>query len=298
MILIFYAITHAIISIILFLLGLWVIFRRKGVMYISFSFLAWSVSLWAMSYCVWLLSSNYNSALFWSRTLNMFATFIPFFYLYWMLDLLKLHRKKILLIDFFVTIFFILFSYSRFYIKDVKQVLQFSYWPQAGWLYILFLIFAWAFIIMYGFYLLIREFKKSQGYYRLQLKYVIWGSIVGFIGGSNNYLLMFDIDLIPPIGSLLVGVYPVIIAYAIVPHNLMDIKLTLRKYFVLSSSLISIFAIVILLKIITYRYIPDVFLVRFMIDFSVFFTVTFTVFSTGFFLLGSAAIGLSHPSLP
>ena len=53
--------------------------------------------------------------------------------------------------------------------------------------------------------------------------------MIGFSGGSTNFLLVFDILDAPPVGNYFIGLYLLILFYAIVKHQLMDINIVLKK---------------------------------------------------------------------
>ncbi len=238
----FYIVTHSNISIIALVLGFFVFLRdKKNIVNITFFLLTLSIFFWSAFYVIWLLSKDEQSALFWARTLNVASYLIPVFYLHWIVSLLKLRRKEIVIFYYLLTGFFLAFSYSELMIYGVKPVLNFPYFPQANWMYVLWLVVEWGIIILYTQSVLIKEIRKSKGNYRQQLLYVLVSSIIGFIGGSTNHLLMFGLN-IPPIGSSFVGIYPILFAYAIVKHRLMDIKIILRRS---SVYLISLFSVIV-----------------------------------------------------
>jgi len=239
----FYIITHFITGAISFVTGFAVFLKdRKKILNITYFFLAFSVAIWSFSYSIWLLQKDALSALFWARTLNFGSSLIPVFYLHWILSLLNLKRKKLLIFFYVFTFIFLMFGYSSSFIYGTKSILQFPYFPQANWLYILWLVLGWGGVIVYTFRLLIIEINRTQGNYRTQLNYVLIGSAIGFLGGTTNHFLMLGLDWFPPFGSPLAGLYPLVFAYAMIKHRLMDIKFVLRQY---SVSLISFLIIAI-----------------------------------------------------
>ena len=193
--------------------------------------LSLGLAIWCYSYFAWLITKDRTVALFWSRMLNLGATLIPIFYLHWIFVLLNLNKKKkkLLIFGYLTTLFFVFFSFSPFYIKEVKQVLSFPYWPQAGPLYIYYLIVGWLGMVGYGFYQLLKVHKTAIGHKRAQIKYVVLGSIIGFAGGATNFPLMFGISVFPPFGNPLVALYPIIFGYAVVKYRLMDIRLVIGR---------------------------------------------------------------------
>ena len=239
----FYIITHFITGVISLVTGLIVLFKdKKKTLNITYFFLAFSVSVWSFSYSIWLLQEDALSALFWARTLNFGSSLIPVFYLHWILSLLNLKKRKLLIFFYIFTVIFLMFGYSNSFIYSTKSILQFPFFPQANWLYMLWLVLGWGGVIIYTFRLLIKEIKIAQGNYRAQLNYVLFGSAVGFLGGTTNHFLMLGLDWFPPFGSPLAGLYPLVFAYAMVKHRLMDIKLVLRQYSVALISFLTIAA--------------------------------------------------------
>ncbi|MFA6171916.1 MAG: ATP-binding protein [Patescibacteria group bacterium] len=236
----FFIVSHFVIAVVAVLLGFSVLRKDiKNPVNRSFGFLSLGVVIWSFSYGVWLLCKSQEAALFWSRTLNMGATLIPVFYINWILNVLGKKRKKTLIFYYLITSVFLLFSYSKHYISGTKEIFYFIFFPQAGWLYITFLVVGWLSLILYGIILLLKELRHATGVYREQIKYVLFGSILGFLGGSTNFPLMMGKDWFPPLGSPLVVAYSVVFGYSIIVHHLMDIRLVLRKWTVFILTLFS-----------------------------------------------------------
>jgi len=68
---------------------------------------------------------------------------------------------------------------------------------------------------------------------RNQIKYVLLAAIIGFMGGVTNYPLWFGIKMLPW-GNILVSVYVAIMAYAMVKHHLLDIRIAVSRVVVFS----------------------------------------------------------------
>lgn len=246
----FFAFSSLVNGIIAIIFGLFVYSRnRKSLINQTFVLLNFGLAIWSLSYWRWLLADNIEMAFFWSRLLNFGAILIPIFYLHWALVLLNLDKKKrkIIVVGYLITFLFLLFSFSPWYIKSVKPILFFPYWPQAGPLYICYLIFNWLGLVGYGFYQLIRNKKTAFGHKRAQINYVILGSIIGFGGGATNFPLMFGVSLFPPFGNPLIVLYPLILSYAIVKYRLMDIRLVFGRGAVYVFSFFVIIALAFLL---------------------------------------------------
>ncbi|MBI4309564.1 MAG: GAF domain-containing sensor histidine kinase [Candidatus Omnitrophica bacterium] len=70
--------------------------------------------------------------------------------------------------------------------------------------------------------------KHLHGIARNQIKYVFLGTVIGFIGGSTNYPLWYGIPILP-VGNVLVSVYILCVAYAIIKYHLLDIEIILTR---------------------------------------------------------------------
>ncbi|MFA5177956.1 MAG: ATP-binding protein [Candidatus Paceibacterota bacterium] len=220
------------------------IFSKNWKNKINYTFFLMSASfaLWSFSYSRWLSVNTALEALFWSRMLNFGATFIPIFYLHWILSILGTtkEKKRILFFGYALTLIFSLFSFTPAYISSVAPVRDFPYWPQAGFLYVIFLVIGYFGLVGYGLKELIKAKKNSDIEKTHQINYVFLGSILGFGGGATNFPLMFGIGLIPPVGQLFVVLFVIIFALATLKYHLFEIKLILTELLVFIMSIIII----------------------------------------------------------
>jgi len=200
----------------------------------KFFLMSIGVAIWSFSYVKWLSMPTEEGALFWTRMLNFFGTLIPIFYLHWILAFLNLDRQKrgIIIFGYVLTFIFLFFSFTPYYIESVKHVLSFPYWPQAGPLYICFIILGYIGLVGYGIFQLFKARKVSQKEKRNQIDYIILGSILGFGGGATNFPLMLGISLIPPFGQPLVSVYSFLFMIAILKYHLFDVRVILTELLV------------------------------------------------------------------
>ncbi len=225
-----YALSGLINGIATSILGCFVFLKnRKGIINKTFGIFTISMGVWSYSYFLWMIAGNETAALFWSRALMVGAIFIPASYLHFVFALLNIHKEKKLTILFcyiFSFLFFIL-NFSPLMVRNVTSIMYFRYWPEAGSIYSVFLLFFFICAI-YSIYLLFKSFRRAVGVTRNQLKYIFIGTLLGYLGGSTNYPLWFHIK-IPPLGNSLITVYVLIVAYAIVTYRLMDINVAITK---------------------------------------------------------------------
>ena len=231
----FYAISAFINAITSLALGGFVYFKNKrNTTNSTFILLSFSVFFWSLFYFLWQVSDNYYEALNYTRLLSIGSTFIPIFYLHWVLSFLEIKEKKascILFFGYLITTIFLIFSFSPLFVKDVEPTIFFKYWPKAGILYTIYLITSYVGLFGYGLVQLFYKYYKTKGLKHYQIKYIIIGTIFGFFGGITNFFLWYDI-LIPPVGNIIISLYVVILFYAMIKFRLMDVRIMARKVFI------------------------------------------------------------------
>jgi len=238
--------------------------RKLNKIYALFSL---PIIVWAVSYGIWLLSKSYDAALFWARMLSVGAIFIPVSYCHWIFTLLGIEKEKrnkiILFFSYLLTLFFLSLSFTPYYIKDVKPESFFPYWPKPGIVYHFYLILFYGGLVSYSLFQVFKYFKISTGYKKNQLKYIIWGTILGFGGGATNYPLWYGIQ-IDPWGNFFVCSWGFLCAYSILRYRFMDIRWILGKGTSYVLSFITVGIIAIILMFLTEKIVP---LMKFWMEF-------------------------------
>lgn len=195
----------------------------------SYAWLAFSVSLWSIGYTFWQTAADAGSALFWCRVLMMGAVLIPvldFNFTLWLTDKYRTNRLASYF-SYLLAAAFLISNFGPFIVDGVVPKLFFPFWPTPGLLFPWFLLMFFGYAV-YSLRLLFTAFAGSTGQIRSQLFYVIIGTIVGYVGGSVNYLLWYDIP-VAPVTNVLALVFPLLLAYAITKHRLMDISIVISR---------------------------------------------------------------------
>ena len=217
------------------ILGSLIFFKnRKNLTNYTFVLLSFAVFFWSLFYFLWQISTSHDSALFYTRMLSIGSIFIPIFYLHWVLSFLEIKdvkSKAVLVFGYIITFIFLLFSFSPIFIRDVEKILVFSFWPKAGYLYTIYLIVSYLGLVGYGLVQLIKNYSRSNSLRQYQIKYIIFGTIIGFLGGATNFFLWYDIRILP-VGNVVTSLYVFILFYAMVRYRLMDIRIVVQKIFI------------------------------------------------------------------
>lgn len=230
----YFFISHLMTTIVSLFLGVFVLLNGRSKTTILFFLMNISIALWAFFYAIWVTLISYDSALIFARALNFCSIFIPVLYLHWICVFLNKEKKcrKFLIFSYAVTFFVTFFGFSDMFIDGVQRVLMFEYFPQSNLLHTSFLIF-WIIVIFYSMILLKDAHKKSIGERKTQILFVILGALIGFGCGSFNWPLMFGIEIIPPFTSAFILAVPLLWGYAIMKHDLMDVKLALIQFLII-----------------------------------------------------------------
>jgi len=229
----FYAIAALINAIASTILGLFVYFKnKKEILNRTFALFCLSIAVWSYAYFLWQISTTSETALFWSKALMVGAIFLPVTYFHFITVFLSVYQKekKLLILGYLLAFIFLILNFTPLFVKSVEPTLSFPYWPKPGIAYHPFLLMFFGYAVYSG-YLMFQTLRGSAGIKKLQIKYVLLGTLIGLLGGSTNYFLWYGIT-IPPIGNALVFFYILFIALAILKYHLFEIRVILTELLV------------------------------------------------------------------
>lgn len=189
-----------------------------------FAAFAASISFWSYFYFNWQIADDPSSALFFCHMLMAGAIFIAPIYFHFCTNYLEnasKHRRLIIAGYIFCAVFSII-NWTPLYISSVQPIAGFNYWPVAGVLFGPFLLI-WVFFCIYPVYLLVKSLPHKFGEQAAAVNYILAGTIIGYIGGCTNYFLWYGIKIMP-YGNISTSFYLGLIAYAMMRHHLMNIK--------------------------------------------------------------------------
>ena len=230
---IFFPLTGLINCLTSIILGIFVYTRnRKDPRNIVYSLFCLSIAVWSFFYFLWLIADNAGSALFFIHVLMSGVIFIPGLYLHYLFLFLGVEKanRKIILFCYGFSLIALVLSYLPQFISGVSSRPGFQFWPDAGVLFQIIMVL-WVGIVFYGAAIIMKEYLRASGSWKVKVRYVLIATMIGWIGGATNFPSWFGINVMP-VGNILVSMYVGITTYAIVRHRLMNIRVMAAKTFI------------------------------------------------------------------
>lgn len=237
-------------------LGLgWFVYHKNRFGRINRAWLKLSLAsaVWALSTGLMVYSPGVFWAFGWARTAQVALSFVPLFFLQFAFALHNGNdrsEESLPVEGWFrwnqrVAGLFAVLALTPLMVRDLRADLSFQYYPMAGPLYGLFVLWFLA-LFLRGLVFLVQGFRSQVGPKRNQLRYVILASVLGLVSFMSMMPLAFGLP-VPPLGQGLLLFY-VIISYAIVRWRLMDISVVIKNtliYASLYSILVGLFVVVV-----------------------------------------------------
>jgi signal transduction histidine kinase len=208
-----------------FLLGLFVWLKRGDEIGKRYFWMALFYSAWAIFIAINLNNDiSYGLGLFFGRLGNGFAAFIPVTWYHFAVTYAGSFqtKRRFLKILYALSALIACFSFSPWFIPEVKSMVGFKYYSQAGPLYYFFAVMFFI-VVPLSFFELYKKMKISNGAERLQLKGLLITSLIGYVGGSPTFFPIFGIPF-PQYTLALLPFYPFLLAYFMIKQKLFDVS--------------------------------------------------------------------------
>lgn len=208
-------------------------------------------AVWQLGTFMMFISITNEQIIFWDRFVYLGVVFMPAFQYHFSLIITYFNkrRKKLLISAYILSLAFLLLSRTDYFVNNVFRY-KWGVHAEAKILHHFFLafFFFYIFALLFNFYKQYKKSNLSSEKYRL-IYFVVSFSILNLVGGIG-YLPAYKVSIFSPVSLLAPLAFSILIAYAIVRHRLMDIKLVARKYSVYLFSLFSIAIPAFLVKIV------------------------------------------------
>ena len=172
------------------------------------------VAVWSLSLFGVITASSKGIASTWQTILNLTAIFIPAIYLDFICSALGLRGMRLVKSAAYVLALLIaVVSLFKDFTRDLQPFHDFPFWIVPGKWYGLMPAFFTA-VVGYCIYLLWREFQVSGGFKKVQAKYILLATMLGFGSGVTNFFpQLFNVY---PFGNYFTWVYVLVISYYLV----------------------------------------------------------------------------------
>ena len=225
----FFAVSGLINGLLATVLGCFVFWRKpNNSLHRIYALFCLSISIWSYGYYFWLSADTESQALYWSRILMIGAIFIPATAFHHLIKLInKDLPRSVVSGNYFLSAILASMSLSPWIVQTVIPKNVFPFWPEPGPLFHLHVV-QFGVLAIWGLRIIWQELKQAYGLRQNQLRLLFLAEIVGWGGGFTNYLLWYGIP-VRPYGNILVSLYTLIFAYAMVRYRLLDIEIVLKK---------------------------------------------------------------------
>lgn len=194
-----------------------------------------SVAIWGLGAYQFSSTLDQEAVFFWLRVGHVGVTLIPVFFIHFVFELLEIKEKGVIFTAYVIgLIFFALnitdwLGITRIFIVNLRYVFNSFYVDSPpGPTYPFFVAFFLG-TVVYAHYRGLKFLLASKDpIKRMQVRYFLLATALGFGGGGTAFLMVFKIDIYP-ILHFTVSLYPAIMTYAIFKYRLMDIDLA-RRY--------------------------------------------------------------------
>ncbi|MDD5040640.1 MAG: ATP-binding protein [Candidatus Omnitrophica bacterium] len=195
-----------------------------------------SVTIWGFGSFIATHPSNIGfSMLFWKLT-YIGVIYVPVFFFHFVCVFLKIDRSKFIKFLYLLASFYLV-SYLFFddtFLGGINTIFEGLHWcGYPGPIFITFYVSFYLGLNLYSFYLLFKKLKSSSGIEKTQLFYLIIGSAIGWIGSEGCFAGVWNIPIYP-LSNFLTAIYPIILGYAIVRHQLLEIDVIIKKTLIYS----------------------------------------------------------------
>jgi signal transduction histidine kinase len=193
-----------------------------------------AIATWALGTRLYWFETDYEQALLLCRISLYAAAFIPVFFAHFCLRLVGRSAKTspLVIAGYSFCILLSGFFLTSSFAPGIPPKLLFPHYVDPGPMFIAFTVEFFT-LVIYGEYVLFRYLHTLPANRHNQVRWVAIGMLVAFACGGTCFLLVYNIPM-NPWPSLFIPFYHFCITYAIIRHQLMDIRIVIRKSLVYS----------------------------------------------------------------
>lgn len=201
---------------------------------ITWALMNLAIACWSTGTVLYWFETNYSRALLLCRISLYAASFIPVFFAHFCLRLIdrSIKNSPLVIAGYIFCLLLGGFFLTPLFAPAIPPKLFFPHYVDPGPWFVAFTI-EFFIMVIYGEYLLFRNLRGLSANRQNQVRWVAIGMLVAFTCGGTCFLLVYDIP-VNPWPSLFIPFYHFCVTYAIIRHQLMDIRVAIRKSLVYS----------------------------------------------------------------
>ncbi len=161
------------------------------------------IGFWSLFYFLWLNTNDMKLADFYLRTCMIGVIFMPSAFIHFIISLLKqeskpllkqkLNSRSLVTGNYIISILLAFTVYTPLFAKEGGPFNVFPYWAIPGPVFPFHLVHFFL-NFLYAFYLILYPLRQKHGDH---VFYAFIGILIGFLGGTTNYLYWYRISIIP-----------------------------------------------------------------------------------------------------
>jgi len=229
-------------AVLVFFLGFFVWGKnKKDKVNFTFALFALVITIWMFgTFMMFLNKGNREAVIFWDKFVYAGVVFIPVIMLHFGLALTNNKGKTgkfFLAVGYLVSTVFLILIPTKLFIDDAF-IYEWGAHTKAQFFHHIFLVYFTVYLVSW-FVIVYRHYKKVSSIEQERIKYCFLAFLILALFGSLGYLPAYGISVYPfaYVSGL---IFVIILAYAIVVHRLLDIKLALRRSIVYLFSILAV----------------------------------------------------------
>ncbi len=208
-----------------------------------------AVSIWGLGAWRFTSTLDQNQVFLWLRIGHIGVILMPAFFLHFIFEFLEIKKKLPIIVGYFLGLFFLIINVTdqlgitHLLITNLRFVFnQFYVDSPPGPGYAPFLVFYFG-VVIYSHSLVFLHYKRSSSLKQKQMQYFLGATVLGFGGGVTAFLMVFGVNFYPA-PHITVPLYPLIMSYAILNYQLMDIEVIIKKTLVFAGLFAFVYGVV------------------------------------------------------
>lgn len=210
--------------------------RDKKPLHYAFALYSLAIALWAGFAAIGVnVPSSDRFSIWWIRFCNLFALFVPPLFLTFLVTFIKKEKRTyawLLRVSYVVAFLLIVANFTPLIVKAVGPVSSLKSWVIRGPLYDLETL-CFIISVVVGMIILYRAMREptTDAVFKKQVSFLFWATLVGYLGGTPNYLLSYqkEIPILMPYGNYGIAIYGLTLCYVIFRYRFLDIDVIIRR---------------------------------------------------------------------